>query len=57
MPEVRLQGARIVPFVRERVSASVPEHVRMSLEAQHGLSASTLDHAREASSAEGGAAF
>jgi hypothetical protein len=51
MPEVSLQGARIVALVRERVTACVPEHVRVSLEAEL---ASPLDHASEASGAEGG---
>jgi hypothetical protein len=37
MPQVSLQGARVVPFVRERIAASVPEHVRVRLKAELGL--------------------
>ena len=34
--QIRLQSPRIVPFVRQREAAGVPEHVRVSLEAQFG---------------------
>ena len=33
MAEVRLQGARVGPLVRKLKAASVPEHVRLRLEA------------------------
>ena len=53
MAEIGLQGARIVPLVGQRVAAGVPEHVGVGLEAKLGLSARPLDHAGEASGAEG----
>ena len=34
MPEVGLQGARVVPLVCEGVAAGVPKHVRVRPEAQ-----------------------
>jgi hypothetical protein len=37
MPEVSLQRPGVVPLVRESIAAGVPQHVRMSLEAQLGL--------------------
>jgi hypothetical protein len=43
MTEVRLQGAGIMPLVRQRIAARVPEHVRERLEAEPRLDASTLD--------------
>lgn len=49
MPEVGLQRSRVVPFVRERIAAGVPEHVRVGLEAELRLEARPLDHAGEAS--------
>jgi hypothetical protein len=33
VPQVGLQGARVVPLVGKGVAAGVPEHVRVSLEA------------------------
>jgi hypothetical protein len=51
--EIGLQGARVVALVGQCIAASVPEHVRMRLEPQLGLGACTLDHASEASGAEG----
>jgi hypothetical protein len=44
-----------MPLVRERVAASVPQHVRMSLEAQLGLAAGPLDHAGQPIGAKGAA--
>ena len=58
MPQVSLQGARIVPLVCQGgVATGVPEHVRMGLEAQTRLSASPLNHACEASGAKGRSTF
>lgn len=37
MPEVSLQGPRVVTLVRQREAAGVPEHVRVRLESQLGL--------------------
>jgi hypothetical protein len=51
--EVGLQGPRVVPLVRQRVAAGVPEHVRVRLEAQLCLGTRPLDHAGEASSVNG----
>ena len=53
VPEVRLQGPRVVPLVGQRVSACVPKHVRVRLEPKLGLDACPLDHAGEPRSAEG----
>ena len=47
MPQVGLQGARVVPLVGECVAASVPEHVRVRFESKPRLSTRALDHARE----------
>lgn len=57
VPEVRLQCSRVMPFIRERVAACMPEHVRMRLEREFGLAPRALDHASEPSGAEGRAAF
>ena len=51
VPEVGLQRARVVPLVRQRVAAGVPEHVRVRLEPELGLEPCPLDHAGEASGA------
>jgi hypothetical protein len=53
VPEISLQGSGVVPLIGKCVTAGVPQHVRMSLEAQTRLNASTLNHAREASRAKG----
>ena len=53
----KLESARIVSLVRERVAAGVPEHVRMRLEAQLGHRACAFDHASEASRREWRAAL
>jgi hypothetical protein len=45
--EVGLQGAGVVPVIRQLIAAGVAQHVRMRLEAQLGLDASALDHAGE----------
>jgi hypothetical protein len=55
--EIGLQAAHVVALVSQCIAASVPEHVRMRLEPQLGLGACTLNHAREASGAEGCAPF
>jgi hypothetical protein len=49
VPEIGLQGASVVPFVGQGITASVPKHVRVRLERQLGLPASPFDHAGEAS--------
>jgi hypothetical protein len=51
--EVSLQGSGVVPFVSQRIAAGVPQHVRVGFEAKTRLTASALDHACEASGAEG----
>jgi hypothetical protein len=53
MAEVSLQGARIMAFVRQRVTARMAQHVRMCLKAKTRLAPSPLDHAGEACGAEG----
>lgn len=52
-----MQGARVVPLVSQGVAAGVPEHVRVSLEAQLSLSPCSLDHAGKPSGAEGRSPF
>src|SRR3954468_24780343 len=52
-----LERARIVPLVRKREAAGVPQHVRVRLEVQLCLCASALDHACKARRAERRAAF
>jgi hypothetical protein len=42
--EIVLQSPRIVPRVRQRVSASVAQHMRMNSELEFGLNACTRDH-------------
>ena len=54
MPQVSLQSPGIVALVGKREAACVPQHVRVSLEAQTRLNACTLNHPGEASGAEGG---
>jgi hypothetical protein len=49
---VCLQRPRIVPLVGERVSACVPEHVRVGFEPQLRFGTCTLDRAGKASSVE-----
>jgi hypothetical protein len=51
--QISLQRSRVVPVVRQRVTASVPEHVWMSLEAKPSFSACALNHAGKASGREG----
>jgi hypothetical protein len=43
VPEVGLQGAGVVAFVRQGKAAGMPEHVRMSLEAQLKLQRWIMD--------------
>ena len=52
VPEVGLQRARIVAFAGQGVARGVPQHVRVRLEPELGLSARPLDHAGEAGSRE-----
>ena len=52
VPEIGLQGARVVPLVRQRVAAGVPEHVRVRLKTKPRLGARAFDHAGEASGRE-----
>jgi hypothetical protein len=52
VPEVGLQRPRVVPFVGQRITAGVPEHVGVRLETQLSLGARTLNHPGEASSGE-----
>jgi hypothetical protein len=44
VPKVSLQRPRIVPFVGQRVTTGMPEHVRVRREGQLGLDARPLDH-------------
>jgi hypothetical protein len=53
VPEVRLQCSRVMPFIRERITAGVPEHVRVRLERKFRLYASPLDHTSEPGGAKG----
>jgi hypothetical protein len=55
--EIVLQSPRIVPGVRQRVSASVAQHMRMNSELEFGRNACTRDHLSEASGGEGRLAF
>ena len=55
--EIGLQGPRVVPLVRQRIAAGMPQHVRVRLEAKLGLSPGPLDHAGEPGGAEGRAAL
>jgi len=55
--QIRLKGAGIMSLGSERKSASMPQHVRMRLEAEPCLCARTLDHPGEACGGEGGAAL
>ena len=55
--QVGLQGARVVPLIGERITAGVPQHVRMRLEAQPSRSPCPLNHASKASGGERRAAL
>jgi hypothetical protein len=55
--EVSLQGSSVVSLVGKRVTASMAQHVRMSLEAKTRFAPSPLDHAGKACSGEGCSAF
>ena len=57
MAEIGLQSAGVVPVIREFVAASMPQHVRMRLEAELGQSPGALDHPRKPCGAEWRAAF
>ena len=50
--EVRLQRPRIMPFVGERITAGVPEHMWVRFEPQLGLVPCPLDHASKARGAK-----
>ena len=53
MAQVGLEGPGIVAFVSQGEPAGVSQHVGVSLEAQLGLDASTLHHARKAAVVNG----
>ena len=55
--EVGLQGARVVPIVREFITAGMPQHMRMRLEAQLRQSPGALDHSSEPGGAKRRAAL
>jgi hypothetical protein len=55
--QVCLQRPRIVTPVCKRVTAGVPEHVRVRLDRKFGPGGGSIDHAREASGGEWGAAL
>jgi hypothetical protein len=55
--EIGLQGARIVSLVGKGEATGVPQHMRVSLEAQAGALTSALDHAGKAGGREGRAAL
>lgn len=57
VPEIGLQGARVVPLVGQRVATGVPQHVRVRLEGQLGLPARPLNHSGKPRSAKGGSPF
>src|SRR5271170_3908742 len=50
--QVGLERPRVVPLVGKRVTAGVPEHMRMSLERQLGDLSRSLDHASKTSRGE-----
>ena len=50
--QISLQRPCVVPLVGERVTAGVPEHVRVRFEAQFGLDPCPLHHAGKASGGE-----
>ena len=52
VPEVGLQGARVMAFVGQREAAGMTKHVRMRFERQPGGSTGGLDHASEPGSSE-----
>jgi hypothetical protein len=49
MTQVCLQRPRVVAPVCKRVTAGVPEHVRVRLDRKFGPGGGSIDHAREAS--------
>ena len=57
MAEVRLQGARVGALVRKLKAASVPEHVRLRLEAQLCRDAQPRHHLAPTRGREGRAAL
>src|ERR1700733_8048582 len=57
MSKVRLEGSRVVASVRQRVAASMPEHMRVRLERQLRHSSCSFNHASEACGREGGSAL
>src|SRR5262249_3759776 len=52
MSEVRLQCPCIVPFIGQRITARVPQHVRVRLEAKLRLAPCPLHHAGKPCHAE-----
>jgi len=57
VPEIGLQGARVVTVIRQFVATGVAQHVRMRLKGELGLDPSALNHAREPGRAKRGAAL
>ena len=57
MPEVSLQGAGIMAFVRQRVSAGVAQHMRVYLKTNASVDPCSFHYAGEASRAEGRSPF
>ena len=51
VPEIGLDGARVVTIVGELVATGMPEHVSMRLDAEIGGDGGPFDHAREAGGA------
>ena len=52
-----MQRPRVVPPVCKRVPARMTQHVRVRLDRKFGLGGGSIDHAREASGGEWGAAL
>ena len=57
MTEIRLQRPRIMPLVRQSISAGMPEHMWVRLKAKPSLDACPFDHAGEPCGAKGRAAL
>jgi hypothetical protein len=55
--KIGLQGAGVVPVIREFVAASMPQHVRMRLKGELSHNPSPFNHARESSRAKRRAAL
>ena len=57
VPKISLQRPGVVAFVRQSVTAGVPQHVGMRLEAESGLRPRTFHHAGKAGRRERRAAL